>query len=246
MAEGLIIGISGMRGIVGENLTPAIAAEYGCAFGTFLNNSSDGQTLSVCLGRDSRRSGPAMAAAMTAGLCATGVNVIDLGLVTTPSVGIMVRELGCAGGVVVTASHNPVPYNGIKLLLGNGMAPPEKKAAQICTLYEQKDFCYAESSSCGAVCMNLQTYDTHIARVLAIVDRDAIAAKRFKVVLDSVNGAGGPITKKLLAEVGCETIAINDEPSGLFEHTPEPIAENLTQLCDVVTAKGVDQISHRR
>ena len=242
MAEKLIISISGMRGIIGENLTADIAAEYGCAFGTYLirNSERNAGRLKVCIGRDSRRSGPMLTAAVTAGLCSVGINVIDVGLVSTPTASIMTRYLDCAGGVMITASHNPIPYNGIKLFLSNGMAPPAGKATQIRQCYLDKDFDLVVSVDCGQTGINMNAYDIHTAKVLDIVDRDLIAKKKYKVVLDSVNGAGGPITKKLLAELGCESIAINDEPSGIFEHTPEPIAENLTSLCEIVKTKNVD------
>ena len=132
MAEQLIISISGMRGIVGENLTGAIAEEYGCAFGAFLKSKHlKKEKLSVCIGRDSRPSGQMLRAAVTAGLSSVGIDVIDLGMVITPSVGIMVRHLHCSGGVVITASHNPIQYNGIKLLLDNGVAPLGDIAEQI-------------------------------------------------------------------------------------------------------------------
>ncbi len=240
MAEQLIISISGMRGIVGENLTASVAAEYGCAFGTFLRNTSAGENekLSVCIGRDSRPSGEMLKSAVTEGLCKVGIDVVDLGLVTTPGVGIMVRELGCSGGVVVTASHNPAQYNGIKLLLSNGIAPPTDAAEQIKQYFFDKRFALVDSANCGQVTSNNQTDATHIARVLAIVDTEVISARKFTVVLDSVNGAGGRVTKKLLAELGCEISAVNDEPTGLFAHAPEPTAENLTGLCEVVKNKG--------
>jgi phosphomannomutase len=173
-------------------------------------------------------------AAVTAGLCAVGIDVIDLELVTTPGVGIMLRQLGCAGAVSITASHNPIQYNGIKLLLGDGFAPPPDTAGQIKQHFLDKDFAFVDSPHCGQVTSESQTDATHIARVLAIVDKKAIAVKKFKVVLDSVNGAGGPITKKILAELGCEVVAINDEPTGIFAHRPEPTAKNLTGLCEVV------------
>src|SRR4030042_5194159 len=132
MPEKLIISISGRRGIVGENLTPAIAAEYGCAFGKFLKNSHTSRNgkFSVCIGRDSRSSGEMLKSAVATGLCSVGVDVIDLGLVTTPGVGIMVRELQCSGGVIITASHNPIQYHGIKMLLGKGVAPPAHVAGE--------------------------------------------------------------------------------------------------------------------
>jgi phosphomannomutase len=233
MANELIISISGMRGIVGENLTPAIAAEYGSAFGSFLKKDVVGR-LSVCVGQDSRPSGQMLKAAITAGLCAVGVDVIDLGVVTTPCVGIMVRHLGCAGGIIVTASHNPLPYNGIKLLLNNGIAPPQDTAEEIKQIYFNKSFALTDSAGCGKITANEQTDTVHIAKVLELVDAAAIAKKKFKVALDCVNGAGGRITKKLLSHFGCTVYAINDEPTGLFAHTPEPTKENVTQLCDVV------------
>jgi phosphomannomutase len=231
-----------MRGIVGENLTPSIAAEYGCAFGKFLKNSHTDKKrkLSVCIGRDSRSSGEMLKSAVSTGLCSVGVDVVDLGLVTTPGVGIMVRELQCNGGVIITASHNPIQYNGIKLLLGNGVAPPAEEAERIRQYFFDKHFAVVDTLSHGKITSNEQTDATHIARVLTIVDEEAIAAKKFKAVLDSVNGAGGRVTKRMLAELGCEVIAINDEPSGIFAHRPEPTARNLTGLCKVVKEKGAD------
>jgi len=247
MSEQLIISVSGMRGIVGENLTASIAVDYGSVFGTYLKNSLQGEsrnaaqdTLSVCIGMDSRPSGEMLKSAVVAGLCAAGIDVIDLGVVTTPSVGVMVRELSCAGGVVITASHNPVAYNGIKLLLANGVAPPVPEAEKIKHCFLEKKFSLSDSVHCGRVSSSDQADATHIAKVLAIVDKDAIAAKQFKVVLDSVNGAGGRITKKLLAEFGCEVTAINDEPTGLFAHGPEPTAANLTGLCEAVKDQVAD------
>jgi phosphomannomutase len=242
MGEKLIISVSGLRGIVGENLTPTIAGDYGCAFGTFLKNNgpaSDGR-LSVCIGRDSRPSGRMLASAVEAGLCAAGIDVVDLGIVTTPGVGVMTRELRCDGGIVITASHNPVQYNGIKLLLGNGGAPPLAIAEQIKQCFLDRQFAFADSASCGDVTCSDLTDAVHLAKVLAIVDRDAIAARGYKVVLDSVNGAGGPVTKKLLSELGCEVTARNDEPTGLFAHEPEPTAENLKGLCGAVRQTQAD------
>ncbi len=242
MAEELIISISGMRGIVDENLTSSIAAEYGSAFGMFMKNRAAGKNeqLSVCIGRDSRQSGEMLKSAVAEGLCRVGINVIDLGLVTTPGVGIMVTELGCSGGVVVTASHNPAQYNGIKLLLDNGIAPPPDEAEQIKKCFYDKQFSLADSGDCGKVASNEQTDDIHIAKVLAIVDKNVIKERKFNVVLDSVNGAGGRVTKKLLTELGCVVTAINDEPNGVFAHVPEPVAENMTGLCEAVKTGRAD------
>ncbi|MFC1737871.1 phosphoglucosamine mutase [Planctomycetota bacterium] len=242
MAERLIISISGMRGIVGENLTGSVAREYGCAFGTFLKGLGDDkdEKLPVCIGRDSRPSGEMFKLRVTEGLCSVGLDVIDLGLVTTPGVGIMIRELACAGGVVITASHNPAQYNGIKVLLGNGVAPPKDAAEQIRKCFLDKNFTFVDSSHYGRVTSNNKADKTHIGKVLRIIDKEAIAAKKIKVVLDSVNGAGGPVAQKLLAELGCEVSAINAQPTGQFTHAPEPLAENLTELCQAVKAEQAE------
>ena len=242
MAEQLIISISGVRGIVGENLTPSIAGEYGCAFGTFVKETCAGEagTLSVCIGHDSRPSGQMLKSAVTAGLCAAGVDVVDLGLVTTPGVSVMVRHLRCSGGVMITASHNPIEYNGIKLLLGNGIAPPADKAGQIRQCFLDKRFAFVGSADCGKVTSDEQTDANHVGKVLAIVDRETIAARKFRTVLDSVNGAGGQVTKKMLAELGCKVTTINEEPTGLFAHPPEPTVENVKDLCEVVRTKQAD------
>jgi len=206
MAEELIISISGMRGIIGENLSASIATDYGSAFGTFLKaNYKKDSKLTVCIGRDSRPSGQMLESAVAAGLCAVGVDVIVLGLVITPTVGVMLRKLGCQGGVMIT-----------------------------------KEFDYVDSPGCGGVVFNDDSYDFHIARVFATIDVDAIAEKKFKVVLDCVNGAGGPITKDMLGRLGCEVYAVNDEPTGIFAHTPEPTEKNLTGLCEIVKEQKAD------
>jgi phosphomannomutase len=181
-----------------------------------------------------------LAAAVTAGLTSVGIDVIDVGLVTTPTASIMTRTLACDGGVIITASHNPIEYNGIKLFLSNGMTPPAEQAARIIQVYADEDFDLSASKDCASVGLNMQAYDTHIDKVLRIVDKNLIAPKKYKVVLDSVNGAGGPITKRLLGSLGCQVVAINDEPTGIFEHTPEPTKENLTALCEIVKAKKVN------
>jgi len=166
--------------------------------------------------------------------------VITVGIVPTPTVGIMLRNLNCVGGVVITASHNPIEYNGIKLLLDNGIAPPPAQAQEIKDRYLQKQLSPVDSKSCGKVFPNDQANETHISKVLELVNVENIKSKKFKVVLDSVNGAGGPVTKDLLTRLGCEVVAVNNEPTGLFAHTPEPTRENLTDLCGLVKQHNAD------
>lgn len=224
----LIISISGLRGIVGRNLHAETAARYGAVFGTFLRRS--GRRGPVCLGRDSRPSGPMLASAVTAGLCSVGCEVIDLGIVTTPTVGILTRHVQAAGGVVITASHNPIEYNGIKLLLDNGIAPPKPQAEEIRSLYEQGAFDPVGSVECGRVRSADDPDTVHVEKVLAIVDRKQVRRAGFRVVLDSVNGAGGRPGVRLLRALGCEVVEVNTEPTGLFAHGAEPTAENLADL----------------
>jgi phosphomannomutase len=240
MAQNLIISISGMRGIVGENLNASTAVNYGCAFGTFLKNSKGKKKLTIAIGSDSRPSGDMLKLAIASGLCSVGVNIIDLGTVTTPTVGIMVRHLECDGGIVVTASHNPIEYNGIKLLTSKGIAPPAGMAEKIKVIFSKGDFTFVSSADCGRIIIDYSGDTVHIEKVLACVSKNQIIAKRFRVVLDSVNGAGARPGKRLLSLFGCRVIAINDAPTGLFAHKPEPLAENLTQLCEAVKKNGAN------
>jgi len=225
-----------LASLFGESLTDSVAFDYGCAFGTFLKKNcvEQGKKPAVCIGRDSRSSGERLKKAAIDGLCRAGIDVIDLGLVTTPGVSVMVKHLGCAGGVIVTASHNPVQYNGLKLLGADAMALLPEKAQQVKRHFFEKDFFEAEPSSRGSVTVNAETDSVHIGKIMEIADKQQIAARKYKVVLDSVNGAGGRVTKKLLAEFNCEVTAINDEPTGVFSHPPEPLAENLRDLCGAV------------
>jgi phosphomannomutase len=241
MADELIITVSGLRGIVGENLTPDVAADYARAFATLLGEkvSGDKKPL-VCLGRDSRASGQALSKAAAAGLSQSGVNVFELGIVTTPGVGIMTRHLQCDGGVIITASHNPIEYNGIKLLSAEGRAMTAETAERIKQIYLEKRFSPAGPLGPGTIESNDRTDEVHIGRVLGIVDAQFIKSKNFKVVLDSVNGAGGRVGGKLLAALGCRAVAINAEATGDFAHVPEPTAANLTGLCDEVASAGAD------
>lgn len=239
MAQELIIGISGMRGLIGENLFPETAVAYGCAFGSFLKQRHAGKpTLSVAIGRDSRPSGNMIFSSVSAGLTASGIDIVDLGICSTPGVGLMLRDLDCVGGVVITASHNPTQYNGIKFLLEDGIAPPKDKAEQIIAMYRQRQFTFADALSCGKITGNNQTHRVHVDKVLAIVRPESIVNQGFKVVLDSVNGAGGAGGLLLLEALGCEVVPMNIEPTGLFAHTPEPTQENLVTLCEKVKESG--------
>ncbi|MFZ9010331.1 MAG: phosphoglucosamine mutase [Anaerohalosphaeraceae bacterium] len=241
MSQELIISISGMRGLVGDNLFPETASSYGSAFGTFLKKRhTTNEELSVAIGRDSRPSGQMIFSAVAAGLAAVGIDVIDLGICSTPAVGVMLRYLNCAGGIVITASHNPTPYNGIKLLLENGIAPPKEMAEQIIQMYHDHQLAFVDSLACGTLKPDTRANHIHLDKVLGIINKEKIASKHFKVVLDSVNGAGGVEGLMLLEALGCEVIPMNIEPTGIFAHAPEPTTENLVTLCEKVSQSAAD------
>ncbi len=230
----LIMSVSGVRGIVGRTMTAQLASDLGAAFGSHLGGGS------VVVGRDSRPSGVLLHAAMCDGLAASGLDVIDVGVVTTPGVALQVRELGAAGGVVITASHNPAEWNGIKLLTADGCAPAAETAERIFARYRDRDFLHVFGKDVGTIRTDGSTHERHVGKVLGVVDGPVIRARRFRVVLDSVSGAGGIGGRMLLDRLGCEVIHLGGEPTGEFAHTPEPTAENLTGLCEAVRAHQAD------
>ena len=231
----LIVSVSGVRGTIGGTLTPRVACDFGCAFGTLL-----GAGKTVILARDSRTSGPMIRSAVAAGLMATGVNVVDLGLVTTPGAALMTRKLAADGGVMITASHNPLPYNGIKFLDPGGTGLTVDKAAELAALRDSGEFALQPSETQGAESRNTKTHGEHVDAVSRLVDVTEIAARRVKVVLDSINGAGCVVTPNLLGRLGCEFVHLNGEATGRFAHPPEPIEENLSDLCAAVVRHKAD------
>jgi len=225
----LMVGISGVRGTVGRTLTQQVAREFGQAFGAML-----GAGKTVVMGRDTRPSGPMIRNAVSAGLLAAGLNVIDLGVVSTPGVALMTGKLHAGGGVVITASHNPAQYNGIKFLQPTGTALNATSAGRLKRTWEAGEFALADAGDQGVETCDSSTHGRHVDAVCAVVEATGIAAKRFKVVLDSINGAGCVVAPMLLGRLGCEVVHLNAEPNGQFAHTPEPVEQNLTQLCEAV------------
>ena len=228
----LMMSVSGVRGIIGETMTPTLGVALGCAFGTYLQGGK------VVIGRDSRPSGPMIQQAVVAGLLATGCQVVQLEIASTPATALRVRDLRANGGVVITASHNPIIWNGIKFLTDQGLAPPPAEAERLFDLYHRKAFELVDVQHIGQPVSDATAPAAHVDRVLETVNVDEIRTKRFKVVLDSVNGAGGQEGRLLLEKLGCEVVHINGEPTGMFTHPPEPLAENLTQLCQVVAEQA--------
>jgi len=234
--EALMIGVSGMRGTVGGTLTPAVVGRMAAAFAAYLKESRPtiDKPLRVVFGRDSRPSGSWVRDAAAASLVASGIELIDLDIVTTPGVAMMVKYLCADAGVVATASHNPIQWNGLKFLTAASVAPPPADAARIKQFYEEARTVYARVEQLVPPSRNSETHALHVKKVLDYVDVLGISTKRFKVVLDSVNGAGCVATATMLSKLGCQVVHLNNTPDGKFPHPPEPTAENLTGLADEV------------
>ncbi|HJO15373.1 MAG TPA: hypothetical protein QF800_00640, partial [Phycisphaerales bacterium] len=176
----LMLGVSGARGIVGKTMTPEIARRFAACWGSHLVSGSEA-TPTVCLGRDTRPSGPELAAAAAAGLAAVGCRVIDLGVVATPTVGVMIGTTRAAGGVVITASHNPTPWNGLKLLDHHGTAPSAELAAEIVATFRGSDEAETTASP-ESITTEFRGTDTHVSKVLGLIDPMPLRERKYVVV----------------------------------------------------------------
>ncbi len=235
--EALMLGVSGLRGTVGGTLTPPVVMQLAAAYACWLKTTrqpGNGKHFRVVFGRDSRPSGAWVRDAAVAALAASGIEVIDLDVVTTPGVAMMVKHLDADGALIATASHNPIQWNGLKYLNRQAVALPPESAAEIKTLFNEQKTDYVRVDQNLPPARDSQTHALHVRRVLDHVDVLGISTKRFKVVLDSVNGAGCVATATLLNKLGCQLVHMNDTPNGQFAHEPEPTAANLTTLADEV------------
>ena len=226
----LMLSISGARGIVGATMTPETVARYAGAFGSLLKETITDRPPRLVVGFDGRRSGGSLAAAAVSGLAGVGCEVVSLGMTTTPTVGVMIGELGCDGGINVTASHNPIEWNGVKCLDSDGLAPPGPIASRIIARFKENRVDWVEGAACGPVSSRGDADEIHVARSIGIVDRDAIAGHGFHVVLDSVAASGCRAGRMLLEGLGCSVNHLHGEPTGIFPHVPEPTAANLEEL----------------
>ncbi len=228
-----MIGISGLRGTVGGTLSPEVVARWCAAFAARLKRDEqpgNGSHFVVVFGRDSRPSGPIVRDAAVSALVASGIEVVDLDVVTTPTTALMVKHLRADAGVIATASHNPIQWNGIKFIDRRGAAPPGEVVQKVIDLYHKQTSDYVRVQQLHQTRKNSEGHALHVQRVLEQVDVLGISACRFKVVLDSVNGAGCIATHMLLSRLGCQIVHINNTPDGQFPHEPEPTAANLSQL----------------
>ncbi|MDI9312693.1 MAG: phosphoglucosamine mutase [Limnohabitans sp.] len=242
----LIKSISGIRGTigggVGDNLTPVDAVKFASAYGTFLKQNSKKEKLKVCIGRDARISGPMIHNLVVNTLIGLGIDVIDLGLSTTPTVEVAVPMEEADGGIILTASHNPKQWNALKLLNAKGEFLNGNDGAKILEIAESESFSFVDVDSLGEVVENDAYMDIHIDEVLELplVDADLVKTKKFKVVVDGVNSSGGIIIPKLLEQLGVEVVKLYCEPNGHFPHNPEPLKEHLGDICKLVVEEKAD------
>jgi phosphomannomutase len=242
----LIKSISGIRGTiggkVGDNLTPVDAVKFASAYGTFLKNNSSKEKLTVVIGRDARISGSMIHNLVQNTLIGLGINVIDLGLSTTPTVEVAVPLEKADGGIILTASHNPKQWNALKLLNEKGEFLNGADGAKILEIAEAEAFDFVDVDSLGEITTNDSYMDIHIDEVidLPLVDSDLVKTKKYKVVVDAVNSTGGIVIPNLLEQMGVEVVKLYCEPNGHFPHNPEPLKEHLGDICKLVVEEKAD------
>src|SRR5512146_1308373 len=241
MPDTLMVGVSGIRGIVGKDLTPELVARYAAAFGAWARTGG-ARRPRIVLGRDARTSGPMFMQAAASGLVSVGCDVIDIGLTTTPSAQLAVEHHRAAGGIILTASHNPIEWNALKFVGPDGVFIDETAGAQVRALVAEGPIPRADHGNLGAVITDGEALKRHLAAVvrLAGVDAARVRKRHFRVALDTCRGAGGAIMPALLERLGCEVAGINLETDGRFPRPPEPIPEQLGALGAVVQRVQAD------
>ena len=232
----LMVSVSGVRGIVGDGLTSQNVMQFAQAFGNYLGNGE------VVVGRDSRVTGTMFKHAVFAGLMAAGCDIIDIGMCSTPTAQMAVEKLKARGGIVITASHNPIQWNALKLLDSTGMFLDETQGNKVIKIVEDGDFQNVQWDQVGKIESYENATEDHLKAILKLdmISPDQITKKKFKVVIDCVNGAGGIILPSLMQKLGCNTVFMNEETTGLFPRSPEPLPENLKQLCERVVSEKAD------
>jgi phosphomannomutase len=232
----LKIGVSGIRGVVGEFLTPALACQFAQAFGTYVGAGR------VVVGRDTRTTGPMLEHAVVCGLLAAGCEVVKLGILPTPTIQMFVAATRASGGLAVTASHNPPEYNALKLFNGEGLFFNNYERGELLDLYHQSEFRGATNAEMRPVVEDLgAAARLHIARVLQHVNVGRIRARKFRVALDAVNGAGSLMTSAFLRDtLACDLNAISVDPTKAFPRIAEPRPDTLTDLSALVRESGAE------
>jgi phosphomannomutase len=246
MSETLMIGVSGVRGIVGTDLTPETVARWAAAFGAWAKDgkrdTSKGRRAVVVVGRDARTSGPMFAAAAMSGLASVGCDVVDIGLTTTPTAQLAVEHHRAAGGIILTASHNPIEWNALKFVGPDGIFLDVADGTRVRTLAEDGGPPRADYAGLGRVRTDDTSLERHLQQVLKLraLDVPRIRRRRYRVALDTVRGSGGAIMPALLERLGCRLAAMNLDTDGRFPRPPEPIPEHLGKLGALVRRSKAD------
>lgn len=228
----LKVSISGVRGVVGESLTPPLVSAFAAAFGSYVGAGR------IIVGRDTRPSGEMVEHAVVAGLLSVGCEPVLVGVTPTPTLLILVQELQAAGGICITASHNPAEWNALKFVGADGLFLNAIEASELLDVYHQENEAYAGETEMRAVDTLADPFAVHRRRILERVDVAAIRACRFRVAADLCNGVGVPTTRRFLEELGCEVVTLNDRADGAFGRAPEPTPESLGDLGAAVRAHG--------
>lgn len=242
----LIKSISGIRGTIGgpqgENLTPIDVVKFTTAYARLIAARNPEHKIRIVVGRDARLSGELVRDLVVGTLLASGADVIDVGLCTTPGTEMAVITKRADGGIIITASHNPRQWNALKLLNASGEFLSNKEGKEVLAMAEEMTYNYPTINEIGKMEECSDFNEEHIRQVLALkgVDVDAIKARKFRVVVDAVNSVGGVVIPALLRELGCEVVELNCDPTGEFAHNPEPLAENLTEICAAVVKEKAD------
>lgn len=232
----LMISVSGIRGIFGTHLTPANLVNFTAAYGTWLGGGT------VVVGRDSRVTGQICEDIVCATLQSTGCDVIKLGIVPTPTVAMGVLTHKAAGGIILTASHNPAQWNALKLLNNKSEFLDADQGAEVLKIAETGKISWKMYDQIGSISEDPDSISLHIEEILKlpVINADIIKKAGFKVAVDAVNGAGSHALPQLLRDLGAEVLTIHCEPNGIFPHNPEPLPEHLTEICDFVKQTGAD------
>jgi len=238
----LIISVSGLRGVIGISLTPIVAARYVTAFAKRLHELNENKSCRpvVIVGRDGRSSGVMLQSVIVASLQASGCDCLIADVAATPTIGVLVRDLKADGAIQITASHNPPPENGMKLFSPEGRVIGPDAGAAVKAAYENGESSWCEFDSLGVACHVTDPHQPHFNAVLATIDADAIAKKKFRVLLDSNHGSGATLGKRLLERLGCDVVIVGETPDGQFEHVPEPTADNLQTVASRVKVEKCD------
>jgi phosphomannomutase len=227
-----IASISGLRGVVGDGLDPSVAVEFAAAYA---GGCKPGP---IVLGHDGRVSSTVFAAAVESSIMATGHDVLFTGPTATPTIGWLVRELEAAGGIQISASHNPAQYNGLKFFQRAGMVLSPSQGHAMLDRFNNRDFRWVNWEALGRRRVMDDADRGHLAAVLGIVDVAAIRGRNFRVVLDACHGAGGRMGRSLLEALGCRALLIGGQPDGRYDHAPEPTETNLREFGAMVPAAG--------